>query len=269
MTTLTQNDLRKFSVPPGALTVWWLGQNSFLLKSPGGTIITIDPYLSNSCEEAVKPLGLDFSRQIPIPMAAGDLACVDMLVFTHSHLDHMDPETIKPYREAGGRGPYLAPCETWERLQTEIGVPRDQITMTWPNKICTIGDLTLRTTFAIGFGSDDMTHVGYLVSVADGPTFYFTGDTSFEDLVWMGVKDHKPDVMITVINGAFRNLGPAEAAKLAEQIQPKVVIPCHHDMFRSNTMAPQMLQTNLILLGLGERYRLLNHCDPYTYPTDT
>ena len=266
MEALTLEQLKAHSVPAKSLSVWWLGQNSFILKSPDGKLITIDPYLSNACEGEARRLGMNATRQVPIPITPQELVGMDLFVMTHSHLDHMDPQTLGPYREAGGKGPYLAPPETWERLQSQIGVPEDQITMTWPNKTHTIGDLTLRTTFAIGFGGDDMTHVGYLISVKDGPTFYFTGDTAYEDLVWMGVKDHQPDVMITVINGAFRNLGPAEAAKLAQQIDPKVVIPCHHDMFHCNTMAPQMLQTNLVILGIGEKYHVLEHCKPYTYP---
>jgi len=266
MKKLTLKELQAFSVPAGSLTVWWLGQASWILKSPGGKIVTIDPYLSNACEADGKQLGLNATRRIPVPIEPADLVGVDLYVFTHSHLDHMDPQTLGPYREAGGKGPYLAPAETWERLQSQIGVPESEITMTWPNKTHVLGDITLRTTFAIGFGSDDMTHVGYLVSVADGPTFYFTGDTAYEDLVWMGVKEHKPDVMITVINGAFRNLGPAEAAKLAERIDPKVVIPCHHDMFHCNTMEPQMLQTNLLTYGITEKYHVLEHAEPYTYP---
>jgi len=266
MATVTMKQLQEFSVPAGSLTVWWLGQNSFILKSPGEKIVTIDPYLSNSCEEGARDLGMNAARRVPIPIEPRDLVGIDLCVFTHSHMDHMDPETIGPYREAGGKGPYLAPPETWERLQSQIGVPEDEISMTWPNKTYTIGDLSLRTTFAIGFAGDDMTHVGYLVSVANGPTFYFTGDTAFEDLVWMGVKEHKPDVMIAVINGAYRNLGPAEAAKLAERINPEIVIPCHYDMFHCNTMAPQMLQTNLIIQEMGEKYRVLEHVNPYTYP---
>ena len=32
----------------------------------------------------------------------------------------MDPQTLGPYREAGGQGPYLAPPETWEGRLEEI-----------------------------------------------------------------------------------------------------------------------------------------------------
>lgn len=267
MIELTMKQLRAHQVPSGALTVWWLGQASFLLKSPQGTLVAIDPYLSNACKAAAEPSGLDADRRFPPPIAPEQLVGVDLIALTHSHLDHMDPETLGAYRAAGGEGPYLAPPETWEKLQQQVGVPEQQITMIWPNKTHTVGDLTLRATFALAAMSDDMTHVGYLISVQGGPTFYFTGDTGYEELVALGVRDHHPDVMFTVINGAFRNLCPAEAARLAKQIDAKVVIPCHYDLLPCSTMPPEMLHTNLVCEGIGDRYCLLERARPYTYPT--
>ena len=259
-------ELRDFTVPPGSLTVWWLGQSGFFIKSPDGFLIALDPYLSNACKADGDRLGLDGDRMQPIPLEPEALVGVDLLLFTHSHLDHMDPETLTPYRAAGGTGPYLAPPETWERLQDRIGVPRDELTMTWTNREHRFADLTIRTTFAIGLGADDLSHVGYLVSLHDGPTFYFTGDTAFEDLVALGVRDHRPDVMFTVINGAFRNLGAAEASKLAKMIDPQVVIPTHYDMIPCNSVPPELLQTNMIIDGIGAKYRVIEHFKPWTYP---
>ena len=266
MIDLTMEQLRAFQVPSGTLTVWWLGQASFLLKSPKGTLVTIDPYLSNACKTDGERYGLDADRRVPPPITPQQLVGVDLVALTHSHLDHMDPETLGAYRAAGGEGPYLAPPETWEKLQSEVGVPERQITMIWPNKTHTVGDLVLRATFALAPMSDDMTHVGYLISTPGGPTFYFTGDTGYAELVAVGVRDHHPDVMFTVINGIFRNLCPAEAARLAKQIDPKVVIPCHYDLFPCSDMSPQLLHTNMVLEGISDRYHTLEHAQPYTYP---
>ena len=135
--------------------------------------------------------------------------------------------------------------------------------MVWPNKSISVGDLTVRATFAIPFGGDDLTHVGYLIFVKNGPTIYFTGDTAYHDLLVDAVAAHKPDVLATVINGAFRNLGPAEAALLAKRLEVKIVIPCHHDLFVDNCQPPQMLHTNLKLQGIGESYRLLEQGVPF------
>jgi L-ascorbate 6-phosphate lactonase len=261
----TADDIRSFGVPAGRIALWWLGQAGFVVKSPGGRVVVLDPYLSNSCKALGEGIGLDMDRLVPPPLAPRDLTGVDRYVLTHSHQDHLDPETIRPYRDAGGRGPFLAPPETAEKLAA-FGVPHEQIEMMWPNKSVAVGDLTIRATFAIPLGSDDLTHVGYLMFVAGGPTVYFTGDTAYHDVLAAAVREHKPDVMIAVINPAFRNLSPAEAAHLARQLDPQVVIPCHYDLFPDNLQPPQMLRTNLLTLGLADRYRRLEHGRRFVFP---
>ncbi|MCA9425772.1 MAG: MBL fold metallo-hydrolase [Candidatus Omnitrophica bacterium] len=265
MTNLTMRDIKEHPVPRGSFVLWWLGQSSYLMKSPEGKVLALDPYLSNSCKAIGEQVGLDMDRQIPPPMSPEDLLGIDFYVLTHSHQDHLDPDTLGPYRGAGGNGPYLAPAETVEKLES-LGVPKERITMTWPNKEVVVGDLTIRATFAIPFSGDDLTHVGYLVSVKDGPTVYFTGDTDYHDLIAVSVAEHRPDVMVAVINGAFRNMGPAEAARLGQRIDAKVIIPSHYDLFPDNAQHPQMLRTNLNILGLADRYRVLEHGKPYQYP---
>ncbi len=257
-------EVRAHPTPPGAVTLWWLGQAGFLLKSPSGKVLALDPYLSNSCKALGEQAGFDMDRQFPPPLPPAALVGIDLYLLTHSHQDHLDPETLAAYRAAGGQGPFLAPAETLERLHA-AGIPPHLTTLVWPNKTCACGDLTIRATFAIPFAEDDLTHVGYLISVRDGPTLYFTGDTGYHELLAVAARPHKPDVLVCVINGAFRNLGPAEAALLAKQLDARVVIPCHHDLFRDNCQPPQMLRTNLKLHGLGDRYRLLEHGRPFDY----
>jgi L-ascorbate 6-phosphate lactonase len=138
--------------------------------------------------------------------------------------------------------------------------------MVWPNKEYSVGDLAIRATFAIPFGGDDLTHVGYLVHVAGGPTVYFTGDTAYHEILHHSVREHKPDVMVSVINPAYRNLSPLEAARLAKELDVQIAIPCHYDMFADNCQPPQMLRTNLIIEGIGGRYRELEHGVPFVFP---
>ena len=264
MSKLTLAAVRGHQTPTRAITLWWLGQAGFLIRSPAGKVLALDPYLSNSCKAIGDQYGFDMDRQVAPPMAASDLAGIDAYLFTHSHQDHLDPETLAGYRGAGGRGPYFAPAEACEKLHA-LGVPSSETTMIWPNKEITLGDLRIRPTFAIPLGGDDLTHVGYLIFVKDGPTVYFTGDTAFEELLALAVEPHKPDVLVTVINGAFRNLGPAEAAILARKLGVKAVIPCHHDLFADNCLPPQLLRTNLKLQGLGETYQPIAHGEPFDY----
>lgn len=262
MKKMTMKQIKALRVPSRSLALWWLGQAGFVMKSPGGIIAALDPFLSNSCKKIGEQNGFRMDRQIPPPLPPKDLVGLDLCLITHSHQDHLDPETLGPYCKAGGAGAFFAPAEALERLHA-IGVPARQTTMVWPNKSITVGDLTARATFAIPFGGDDLTHVGYLISVKGGPKIYFTGDTAYHDLLVDAVAPHKPDLLVSVINGAFRNLGPAEAALLAKRLKVKTVIPCHHDLFLDNCQPPQMLHTNLKLQGIGDTYRLLEQGAPF------
>jgi L-ascorbate 6-phosphate lactonase len=256
--------IQKHKVPSGKVALWWLGQNGWILKSPAGNIITIDPYLTNACKAVGAAAGINMDRLVPPPLAPRDLVGVDAYVMTHGHEDHLDPQTLLPYRAAGGHGPFVAPPETCEKLQ-KLGVPDSEIEMIWPNKEFICGDVTLRGTFAIPFGADDMTHIGYIVKLAKGPTIYFTGDTRYHEVLASCVAHHKPDVLVTVIN-PFANLDPGQAARLAKDIDAKIVIPCHHDLFPDNSLPPRLLRTNLVVYGLADRYRELKHGKLFTYP---
>lgn len=265
MSGLTIQQVHAHSTPPGHITLWWLGQAGYLVKTPGGQVVALDPYLTNSCKAIGDQHGFNFDRQMPPPMRAEELAQVDAWLFTHSHQDHCDPETLATARRAGGRGPYVAPPETLDKLRA-LGVPANETLTIWPNKTHTMGDLSIRAAFAIPLAGDDLTHVGYLLRVRGGPAVYFTGDTGWHDLLADAMAPHKPDVLVTVINPAFRNLSPAEAAQLARRLDVKAVIPCHYELFADNCQPPQLLHTNLKLQGMGDRYRVLRYGEAFNWP---
>lgn len=265
MPKLALSEVRAHQVAAGHIALWWLGQSGFLVKGPAGTVLAIDPYLSNACAKIGEEAGLDMNRQVPPPMDPRDLAGVDGILLTHSHADHCDPETLGPALTGGFAGVLLAPAETKIKLRS-IGVPESQICLMWPNGETRVGEFTIRGTFAIPLGADDLTHLGYVVSSGDGPCVYFTGDTAWHELLADAAAVHRPDVLVTVINPAFRNLSPAEAALLAKRLDVKAVIPCHYDLFPDNSLPPRLLRTNLALHGMADRYRELRHATAFAYP---
>ena len=139
METLSAEKLQNFQTPQGSLTIWWLGQAGFVFKSPGGKIVVIDPYLTNSAKALGEQHGFNLDRLVPAPMSPADLGAVDLYAMTHSHGDHLDPETVAGYRAAGGTGPYLAPAETVEKLQ-QLGIPPEQLLTTYYGESEPAGD---------------------------------------------------------------------------------------------------------------------------------
>src|SRR5262245_39201748 len=86
------------SLAPAEAALWWLGQAGYILRASQMTV-AIDPYLTDSAA-AKAP---EFTRLFPPPIAPEELR-VDVVLITHAHLDHLDPETI---------GRYPAKAETW------------------------------------------------------------------------------------------------------------------------------------------------------------
>ena len=41
--------IEDFVVPRNAVALWWFGQNGYIFKSPEGTLVSVDLYLSNHC----------------------------------------------------------------------------------------------------------------------------------------------------------------------------------------------------------------------------
>ena len=100
-------EINTFTVPSHSLVLWFLGQNGWILKSPFGFTVAVDPYLSDICNGR-RP-DINQARQVPIFIAPDELK-VDLYACTHSHVDHACPVTIAGSYQAGTRC-YLGPAE--------------------------------------------------------------------------------------------------------------------------------------------------------------
>ncbi len=243
------------SVAPGSLALWFLGQNGWVVKSPGGTVLVIDPYLSDSCNPSRR--GLDVARQVPIPIDPARLAA-DWLVCTHSHRDHADPVTLAAVAASGTVGGFIGPAET-QAVFAAAGIPADHCILAWPNGVVIAGDLTLTGTFALPTDGSDQTHMGYVIAGSDTAKLWITGDTAWCDLVAEVGASHRPDAVCVCINGGYANLSHWEAAELVRRVAPRWAIPCHWDMFADNSCDPRMFQASLVVKGIGDRYCRMGH----------
>lgn len=68
------------------MKITWLGQAGLLIET-GGKKIMVDPYLSDSVE-AINPKNW---RRVAVDESLFE-EDIDMIVITHDHLDHLDPQ---------------------------------------------------------------------------------------------------------------------------------------------------------------------------------
>lgn len=253
--------VRQFQVPRDSLVLWTLGQNGFLLKSPEGTVVVVDPYLTDHCVSLNAAYGLDFSRILPVFVEPEDL-WVDLVLLTHSHLDHTDPETIRRFtRKDEAR--FMAPWQSWQQLLA-LKVPRDRAELIHPLETREFRDLQVIGTWSIPTDPSDLNHMGFVIEFANGIRFYNTGDTAFHELL-AHVQKMEPQIMTICINGGFQNLSPWDAARVVQLIRPEVVIPAHHDMMACNQQDPAMFEHSLKAQGTVARFTRLEYYVPYVY----
>jgi L-ascorbate 6-phosphate lactonase len=254
--------IRAFDVAPDAVAIWYLGQNGFVLKGHKSPLIAIDPYLTNSCAEKFRHLPFRLDRQLPIFIEPEDLD-VDVLLCTHSHEDHADPETIRRLdksREMLFLGPFDA-----MRVFAACGLDEARCRLIHPGESVALGEhLTLQPAFALPTDDTDLNHVGLVLTYGNGITFYNTGDTTFAERL-QPLLPREVDVCAICINGGYHNLSAMEAATIVQGIRPRVVIPCHYDMMVNNVGSPKMMKVALDVLGVEAEFVQLNYYEPWVY----
>ncbi len=236
-------EIRAFPVARNSVGIWWLGQNGFIFKSHEGTLVSTDLYLTNSCAEFYREMGVNLERQVPV-MIGPEEVDVDVFTCTHNHQDHTDQETIRRLRHkdtAQFVGPHPS-CAVYR----EQGIEAGRIVPAWPDCTIEFRDVTIHGAFALPTDDSDLNHMGYVFRFGHGPTVYVTGDTDYSELLFAAGK-HKPDLAITCINGGFNNLSHFEAAQVMARVKPKAAIPCHYDMFPDNSVDPRQFRASLRL----------------------
>lgn len=223
-------------VRPGSVMAWWLTGTGFVLKTPAGTQVFIDPYFSD-CVSRI----FGIQRAVPPPVPVEE-AAPDLVIATHWHEDHLDPEGL-PALSRRSPTRFLCPPTCQSRL---LGwdVPRDRVTPITVGQTHVFRDVSITAVparHAPGIpGWEVPDAIGLYIEV-DGVRIYHTGDTEYDlRLRALGYDPSRPiDAMMTVINGAGGNMNAHEAALLAWQLRPRVVIPMHHVLWKDFTGGEQ------------------------------
>jgi L-ascorbate 6-phosphate lactonase len=226
------------AIPAGAVGVWWLGQASLVLKA-AGRVIYVDPYLQRSPH-----------RLTPPACAPEEVTNAELVLLTHDHLDHIDPDALPGIALASPGARFVAPRPVAERVAELVGDDARVVAATAGEAI-TLGNVELIPVAAKHeeFDRDPALgypYLGYLIRVG-GVTIYNAGDTIPYDGLVEALRPHAIDLAFLPINGRdfFRtrdgiigNCDYREAAELAVAIGVDVAVPVHYGMFAGNTVPP-------------------------------
>jgi L-ascorbate 6-phosphate lactonase len=233
----TVNKFYSARVEPGSLGILALGQSGFLFKNATGVTVAIDPCLA----DPVGKLRPDWKRLYPAPLEPPELRC-DILIATHDHLDHLDPDTISGLGDSNV-GKFVGPRNACKHF-AELGIPAERIVRVDAAETVELKGVQIGGTLAI---TNDPSHPdaeGIILNFPDAPSLYHTGDTSFSPLL-ANVAKEKPDIYMPCINGRYGNMNLLEAALLGAALRCPWAIPHHYDMFKHNLVNPEDFKSRL------------------------
>ena len=201
------------------MKITWLGQAGLLLET-GGLKIVIDPYLSNSVE-SIQP---HFYRRVPVDERFLGLS-PDVIVLTHDHLDHTDPETLKHYLGENTSVCVLASENAWNKVRARFGGIHNNYVCFNRGTEWTEGDVKFSAVYA---EHSDSHAIGVIIE-AEGRTYYVTGDTLYNKRVFEDLPAHI-DCVFLPVNGVGNNMNMADAKRFCERLGTRAV-PMHCGLF--------------------------------------
>lgn len=207
------------------MKVTWLTQAGLYFENSRIKIL-VDPYLSNSVGEKNPKK----NRRIPVDESFLQLK-PDVILITHDHLDHLDPETLKYFITDERPLTVLASENAYKKLLEMFGGDHNYVLLA-PHTVWSESGVTFYSTHA---EHSDRAAVGFIIDDGEA-TFYVSGDTLYNydviddvlDLVEDGV-----DYAFLPINGVGNNMNAKDAADFAYEIGAKSAVPIHYGLFDS------------------------------------
>ncbi|MFN0062085.1 MAG: metal-dependent hydrolase [Myxococcaceae bacterium] len=211
--------------PAGKTEIRWWGHAAFVVRTPAGTTLAIDPWFQN-------------------PLAPKDAAWpdkVDAILVTHGHSDHLG-NAVELAKKTGA--PVLGSFELSQLLGLENtnggnaggSVRLKDVTIHWVEAV-----------HSSSFGQDAKTSryagapLGYVIQIDNGPTLYHAGDTAlFSSMALIGER-MRPSVAMLPIGGHF-TMDAEAAAHAARLVKAKTVIPMHFGTFPVLAGKPEQLR---------------------------
>ena len=204
------------------MKITFLGQAGLLFEKDGFRIM-IDPYLSDSASK----INAKNYRRIAVDEKFFDIN-PDVMIFTHNHLDHYDPETVNHFITEQSNILILAPKSVWEDIRKMGG----------NNNYVMFNRHTVWTEHGITFTSvkaehSDPTPIGVIID--DGEKkYYITGDTLYNEEIFADIPNDIYALFLP-INGVGNNMNMTDATRFAKRINAKKVVPIHIGMFDTFT----------------------------------
>ncbi len=271
-------DIENTHPQPRQVAIWWLGQSGYAIKT-ASTLFFVDLYLSEHLTAKYAQTEKPHIRMTTAPIRGHELPHVDLIFASHKHSDHLDPVTIPEIFKNSPSAKLVLPQAIVDHALS-LGLPREKLMPLRGDETDTglkplvNSELVVHAIPSAHPEFDYTPEQGYpflgFVFQVDGLTLYHSGDTLAYDGLAARLQAFQPDIVFLPINGTDErrtqlhvppNMNMQDAIKLAKEVNARLLIPHHYDMFTFNTvdvrdftlMATEAMQPYRVL-RCGEKF---------------
>jgi L-ascorbate metabolism protein UlaG (beta-lactamase superfamily) len=224
--------IRRQSVASGSVAIWWLGQNSYVVKC-SDCCVMIDPFFS-------RPGPREKYLLEEAPLRADELE-PEAVLCTHDHSDHTDPPFLRELAGSSPNSRFFGPPESVARM-VAAGVPGDRASALENAQTFRVGRASVGVVLSKTSSVSDVAHYGYVIE-SEGLTVYNTGDimrgVTDEPSLMQPLQEAAPHVALITTSPTEEEFPDfAEAAQLASAIRARVAVPSHYHCFAKRTFDP-------------------------------